>query len=488
MRELCVAEGITFRYFKKSKRNILENVSLSFQEGEVTVILGNSGCGKSTLASVLCGLYPENGGFLENGKIIVGGKKLAGMACGERSRYISQMFQNPDLQFCMDNLREELRFCLENQCVPREEMDEKIGAFSEKYGVNSLLDQSFASMSGGEKQKAALCCLLLINPRVMVLDEPFANLDGTSREAYLALLMKKVKEEGTTVIAIDHRAENWLHVADRFLVMGQKGEVLQERIPAGELCQWREYLVEQGLNDPFEEIKPPARQEKGVQEENCILKLENVSIFHNRKKHGEPVLSGITLRASAGEMIACLGPSGGGKTSLFLTLLGQKPYTGSIFLDGTGEIKRMKHKDLFRRIGIVFQNPGNQFITVSVLDEVKESLKIWKKESDETADQEARELLASYGLEHCVKYSPYMLSQGQQRRLGVLAMLAGGQRILLMDEPTYGQDGRTTRAIMEQMKERTKEGLTVIFSTHDEAVAYRYADRIWRVEKGGVRQ
>lgn len=498
MQEFCMAEGITFRYFEQSRRNILEHVSLSFKKGEVTVILGNSGCGKSTLASVLCGLYPENGGFLESGTVRIDGRELNGMDYGERSRYIAQMFQNPDLQFCMDNLREELRFCLENRCVPREEMDEQIERLSEKYGTSHLLDRPFFRMSGGEKQKAALCCLLLLNPRVMVLDEPFANLDKDARMSYMELLMKKVKEEETTVIAIDHRAENWTQTADRFLVLGEKGQVLKEGIPAGELYEWRDYLTAQGLNDPFSSGKAPAerkaREDKAAGE--SMIRLENVSVFHNRKKSVSPVLSGISLSAERGTMTACLGPSGGGKTSLFLALLGQKPYTGSMRLwmdkgteissgpDAYVELNRMKDRDLFARIGIVFQNPGNQFITMSVLDEVKESLKIWKKESEGSAALEAKELLALYGLEHYGKYSPYMLSQGQQRRLGVLAMLAGGQSLLLLDEPTYGQDGRTTRAIMEQMKARTREGLTVVFSTHDEQVAYEYADKIWHVEEG----
>ncbi len=480
MSAVCKAEGITFRYFEQSTRNILENVSLSFESGEVTVILGNSGCGKSTLAAVLCGLYPENGGYLDSGKVFVDGKDISSLSIRERSRYISQMFQNPDLQFCMGNLRDELRFCLENTGTPTEEMDTLIQDFAKRFGVEALLQQPFPSLSGGEKQKAALCCLLLLNPKVMILDEPFANLDHQAAMQFLDLLKKKTADEQTSVIVIDHQAENWLTAADRFLILGEKGEVIRERIPADQLREEQALLQKLGLSDPFE----TTQKKKAVQTEGAVvLSLQNASIHH--RSHGPALLKKLSLEARKGQMIALLGPSGSGKTSLLLTLLGQKPYEGSITLMGK-ELKTIRKRNLFSRIGIVFQNPGNQFIAPTVLGELLESLRIWKKQSGEEAEQEARRLLASYGLHHYVQYSPYMLSQGQQRRLGALSMLAGGQAILLLDEPTYGQDGGTTRAMMDQMQQRVQDGLTVIFSTHDERLAREYADKQWRVRGGTI--
>ncbi len=478
MTDYCVAEGITFRYFENTKRNILEDASFSFAKGETVVLVGNSGCGKSTLAAVLCGLYPENGGFLAGGKISIDGRDLGDMPFSERCREISMVFQNPDLQFCMSNLREELYFCLENISVPREKMETIVDDFVQEFHAEELLDRPFSQLSGGEKQRAALYCILLLNPRVLVLDEPFANLDTKSREEFLRVLHDKVKIQQTTIIAIDHHASNWQNTADRYLLLGEKGSLAAE-LGAEELEENREEFFALGLNDPIKEV--PKKKQTGTEIVSPLLVLDDAAIYH--KNCRKPQLAGVSLTCAPGEMVACLGASGGGKTSLFLALLGQKKYRGTILLDQR-ELKSYKKKELFSKVGIVFQNPANQFLSGTVLDEMKQSIHAWDGKTDEKAEEAARELLKDYQLHGYAKYSPYMLSQGQQRRLGVLLMISGGQKLLLLDEPTYGQDGRATKIIMEQMRERCKTGLSVIFTTHDEALAYTYGDRIWRVEKG----
>lgn len=182
-------------------------------------------------------------------------------------------------------------------------------------------------------------------------------------------------------------------------------------------------------------------------------------------------------------MTAVLGPSGTGKTTTFLSVLKQHPYTGRILFQGR-DIAKMKSKELYRHIGIVFQNPANQFVTQNVEDEVCVGLRLWEPGlSDEACRQRAEELLDRYGLKRQRRYSPYMLSQGQQRRLAVLSVLAGGQELLLLDEPTYGQDARSVNAIMEHLREKVEqEGLTVIFITHDTELAAAWADKIYRLE------
>ena len=145
----CLIDDVTFRYFEKSERNILEHFSLSIKEGETVVILGDSGCGKSTLANLICGLYPENGGFLINGSVKIDGIEIKNLPPRKRREKISIVFQNPDLQFCMSNLRDELRFCLENAAVDAKEMDRRIEAFAAAYSISSLLDRPFQTLSGG---------------------------------------------------------------------------------------------------------------------------------------------------------------------------------------------------------------------------------------------------------------------------------------------------------------------------------------------------
>lgn len=494
---------------------MLENVNLSFEEGKVTVLLGNSGCGKSTLAAVLCGLYPENAGYLESGRIVIDGVDMEKLSFRERCRYTVQMFQNPDLQFCMKDLREELYFCMENIRVPREEMAARAESTAEKYGAADLLDKPFAVLSGGEKQRAALVCLLLLDPKILVLDEPFANLDEISTKRYLDVLKKKIAENRTTVIVIDHKASNWLDLADRYVVLGEKGSVLRENISPVDLASEREFFRSAGLLDPFavpqrkhvaphggedareageafaangEHAETTAQTEPGGcghDDRESVISLTNVTIYHNKKVS---VLTDVNLHCRKGEMIAVLGPSGMGKTSLFLTLLSQKKYTGSLRVNGE-ELNRMKKGEIFNRVGIVFQNPAHQFITTNVQKEVALSLRIRKGLAEEEAEERALPLLEEFDLRPFRQFSPFMLSQGQQRRLGVLTMLAGGQDILLLDEPTYGQDGRTTRAIMDRCQKLSEEeGITVLFSTHDKELAREYADRFWIVEGGSAHE
>ena len=452
---VCIVDDVTFRYFEKSERNILEHFSLDIKEGETVVILGKSGCGKSTLANIICGLYPENGGFLINGSVKIDGLEIKDVPPRERREKISAVFQNPDLQFCMGNLRDELRFCLENAAFDADEMDSRIEAFADAYSVSSLLDRPFSTLSGGEKQKASLCAAMILKSKVLVLDEPFANLDKVSRNSFLDLLEKKrLEDPETTIIAIDHKAENWIGFTPRWIVLGDKGRIVSDGAAYPSLKTYEDYFA------------PPVSHKS--QSAKPFLILNEASIRPSKKE--KPILKTAGLSIKPGDMIALLGPSGSGKTTLFLTLLGIKPYEGSIIIDGK-ELRKQKRKDIYKNIGIVFQNPSNQFIASTVQDEAK------------PAD---KELLESFGLANYSRYSPYMLSQGQQRKLGVISMIAGKQRLLLLDEPTYGQDVKSTASIIRSLTERTEKGLSVIFSTHDEELASIYADRIWRISNGRI--
>ena len=207
---------VVFRYLENGKRNILDHTDLDVAAGTLTVIMGSSGCGKSTLAAVAAGLYPENGGYLQGGDIRLFGHDLKGLDPQKRAAYLTVLFQNPDLQFCMDTLRAEMRFCLENICVPACEMDKKIETAAAELQIADLLDRTLTTLSGGEKQKAALACLYLLESRCILLDECFANLDEAEAKRLLPMLIK-MKAAGRTLIAIDHKADLWLEPRGRML-------------------------------------------------------------------------------------------------------------------------------------------------------------------------------------------------------------------------------------------------------------------------------
>ena len=502
----CMLElrDVVFRYNPHGKRNILDHLSLSISDKRITVITGRSGCGKSTLAAVSAGLYPENGGFLEGGGILLYGRPVADMNPQERAKYLTVMFQNPDLQFCMRTLRKEMEFCLENLCIPASEMDQMIQEAAENLGITELLDKPLSVLSGGEKQKANLACLFLIKSNCIFLDEPFANVDESSA-LDLIKQIEMMHDAGFSFVVIDHRLDYWLPVADEIIVLGSGGQVMRRDINKKNLEAHNDFLHDMGLlfdvlirKDPNSQIGPESAgktlnfDENALTEDDdtrdCAVRFSNVTIRTentkwNRKEMGEILLEEADAVFENGKMTAILGPSGSGKTTALLSILKQHSFSGIIEVEGEN-LAHCRRKELYRKIGIVFQNPANQFISQNVQEEIELSIRQWNRNiAKEQCSKKAIELLAEFGLDSYRRYSPYMLSQGQQRRLAVLSVLAGGQRILLLDEPTYGQDHLSTVAIMDSVADKVeREELTVIFITHDRKLALEYADCIYKLE------
>ncbi|MCR5692343.1 MAG: ATP-binding cassette domain-containing protein [Eubacterium sp.] len=472
------ADHVTFRYLEGGQA-ILEDVSLTIPAGKITVLMGSSGCGKSTLASVLCGLFPENGGSLDSGEITLFGDRLTDLSLQQRARTITMMFQNPDLQFCMKTLREELYFCLENLQVKPELMEKMSVKAVRLMETEDLLDRELFSLSGGEKQRAMLTCLHLLDARCIILDEAFANLDPSGVRDLLGLL-EKMCQEGKTILAIDHMCDHWLEVAHRFVILGKGGKVLEEIEDPKKLPDYQELFAREGIAYPG--IWQEKRSEQG--EPEAALSLDNFSL-----KNGQDLLFQGSLDFPKGKISAILGRSGCGKTSFLMTILKQRAYEGSLFfcLDSEKkEVRKMKEKECFSFVSMAFQNPSNQFVTQNVLAEVEDGMEGISPEEDK---KRALELLDSCQLRPYQNYSPYMLSQGQQRRLAVLSVLSAGQRLLLLDEPTYGQDYKSARALMDLIVEKVeKKGLTVLMTTHDRGLARAYGDKLYLVEDKTIRE
>ena len=486
MNNILVAKNITYKYFAESKKNILENAAISLKEGSVTLLTGKSGCGKSTLAYILAGLYPENGGVLVSGEVSIAGVNIHTIPPSKRVAYVSMMFQNCDLQFCMHNLYQELLLCLENIGVTKEDMADEIEQAVTLLGVEELLYRNFNTLSGGEKQKCALCCILILKSKCIILDEAFANVDDTAAKEIIQLLCRT----GRTILAIDHNTALWEGRYseridfDNTTAINHRVEFSASEQTKGGECEMvakplegyeeeNEEDYEEDYEDGYAAVLGKGRKiGKNAVGDDIILRTEGLTI------------QGINypdMIFYKGSITAILGASGCGKTTFFKSLIKQHKYDGSIRLAGR-ELKQIRKGELFSRCGIVFQNPGNQFLSLSVFDEILFSVIKWNKHKGERWQKEkTMELLESFELARYKKYSPYMLSQGQQRRLAVLSMLAGEQQILLLDEPTYGQDYENIYTIMDLLKEKTKQGLTILFNTHNERVAMDFSDQIIRL-------
>lgn len=460
MKKVLSCKDIEFKYQINSKNSIVGGFSYDFLEGKVYLISGFSGCGKSTLAYILAGLYPEHKGVLSKGKVLLLNRDILEYLPNDRVKEIMMMFQNSDAQFCMEKVKDEIIFCLENIEFPVEKMDKLVEKVLTEMEILYLKDRELSSLSGGEKQKVALAIILAISPKIIILDEPFANVDYESSQEIIKKLKRLNEEKKTTIIAIDHRISLWKDIDYEFLYLG-KG------------CK---FLANNSYFELEDSEKIKENREILKNKKEVILELENISVGYGEKT----LLENCSLIAREGEIISLIGKSGVGKSSLLLNVAGlTKIKSGTIKLLGK-DIRKWKTKEILKNIGIVFQNPQNQFITYKVLDELIFSMKQNEKDEKKLLEK-AEELLRQFNLYEYRNYSPFALSQGQQRKVAVLSMLAGNQKILLCDEPTYGQDNRTSREIMEYLKKRAEEGLTIVIVSHDRNLVYEYSNSIYEI-------
>ena len=467
MKEVLKCEDIVFKYRETSKENIIDGFTYSFNKGEIYLITGFSGCGKSTLANVIAGLYPSSKGILFKGEIRLFGKEISEYPPEKRVEYIMMMFQNADTQFCMDIVRDEIIFCLENIAFPVKKIDEVVESVLKKIGIEYLKYRKISSLSGGEKQKLSLACILAVSPEIIILDEPFANVDYESSQEIVNILKNINREKEVTIIAVDHRISLWKDIDYTLLHLGKGCSFVDKNID--------KYLVD--IIDEEEYRNNFSKRYKDFEERKDAVAVENLDISYKK----ELILKDINLAIKEGGITSIIGKSGTGKTSLLKAIAGiYKISHGNIKIFGT-DIKKIKDKVFINNIGIVFQNPQNQFITYKVIDEIMFTMRNrYPKEDEKLLVEKSENLLKEFELYKYRNFSPFSLSQGQQRKLAVLSMLGAGQKIILCDEPTYGQDNKTSIEIMEFLKRKAiEENITVVMVSHDKNLVFRYSDFIY---------
>ena len=459
-------ENLSFTY-SEERRDTISQFNAEFPADRVTILTGPSGCGKSTLLYLAAGIYPHNAGALRGGRVMVEGENPAALLPQKRCSLVGMMFQNPELQFCMDTVRNELIFCLENIAVPAEQFESKIRDALEFCEIPHLEHRALNSLSGGERQKAMLACLTAIHPKWLLLDEPFANIDEASARHIARKLRQLHDERGTGILAVDHRLDHWLGIADSVRVY-RDGEILEADLDA-------ENLERLGVIAPGVSYRPeiPERRSGDV-----VLTLENLSLRHG----GERILENVNASFCRGGIYAIVGESGCGKSSLFGALSGLYQYDGSAKL-GRSDLRKLKKKEL-GAVGFVTQSPQDQFVADTVRQEILLSLR-----SQPDAMEQSEAILRRIGLWAYRDVSVYVLSQGQQRRLGVAALLAYPCRVLVCDEPTYAQDRANTIELMNSLCRAAREqNLALIFSTHDRQLARDYADEILELKGGRLHE
>ncbi|MFV0352567.1 MAG: ABC transporter ATP-binding protein [Oscillospiraceae bacterium] len=457
-------------WYDKNTAPVMNKVDMQVYENEALMLMGPSGSGKSTLAYCAAGLYPEYAGQIEGCFTTQDGEDIAALTPNKRAGWVSMMFQNPDDQFCMDTVENEIAFALENIGYA-EDFKPRIQELLGLVGLQGLQSSQLATLSGGTKQKVALASALAAKPGLLVLDEPFANIDPQAAHEIAAKLKLLAKELAFSLLIVDHRLDYWADIATRILILGKDGKWEEEGLAVSDLQTKQKRLDRLGLFGT-EISYPHFSKNTAMYFENKVpaATAKNLCAGYGKSK----VLQALNFTIEAGSITAVMGPNGSGKTTLLWALAGLIKHKGDLHTAAP--------------VGVVFQNPGYQFLTLNVLDEIVYTLRTAKPGMrDEEYTQKARQFLAEFGLEEQAKKSPYMLSQGQQRRLAVLTMLAGQQKLLLLDEPTYAQDKKGTLFIMERLIKRVYgEGLTAVIATHDPYLARAYAHRILYMQQGAI--
>jgi energy-coupling factor transporter ATP-binding protein EcfA2 len=390
---------------------------------------------------------------------------------------VGLVFQDPSRQLVMDRVGDDVAFGLENLGWPREAMLARVPVALDAVGLGGMAERIALELSGGQRQRLALAGVLAPEPPILVLDEPTANLDPAAARAFLAGL-DRLRAEGRTLVLVEHRVDAAWPLADLVLALGEDGAPLAVGTPDAVLAE-RPRLHAAGIWLPGDDPAPPPRSRRGpTTAAGDRLVAEDVTFAYEPAR---PVLRGVDLRVGAGERLALVGPNGSGKSTLGRLLVGLlRPDAGGIRLDGR-DPAGMSAADVARAAGYVFQEPERQFLTQRVRDEVLLGLRPAEGARADAVMDRLGLPLATFG-----ERSPYRLSGGEQRRLSLATALVREPSVLVLDEPTFGQDRHGYDGLLELLADGVPPMTTVIAATHDERFVADATDRVVRLEDGVI--
>jgi len=476
--------NLSVRFYHRAEQ-ILQDITFSIERGEKVLILGPSGSGKSTLISALAGIIPEQVEAEISGEVF-------------RSSHAGVMFQEPDSQFCMLHVDEEIAFSLENQSIPRSEMEAIISDLMNQVGLKIDRKTPIETLSGGMKQRLALACLLALKPEVLFLDEPTAQLDPAGRKEIFDLLKQLSEKTNQTMVLIEHVLDGCVEWMDRVVIVNEGGRIIADGKPEEILLHYHHEMKAAGIWQPklfpykWEDVveneshplaiklsKKPHTEPQVRRKEDTLIRTENVQIGYGKKT----IVEELNLNIHKGEWVSIVGANGSGKSTLLKSLIRLVSIKkGKIYFQNT-ELRKWSDRELYEKAGFVFQNPELQFITDTVFEEIAFGGR-QRKWPDEEVHTKSMQLLQEFGLEEHQKLHPFTLSLGQKRRLSVATMLLFDQPLLLLDEPTFGQDEQTANELIKRLKERQEQGTTIVMITHDMDLVDAYSDQVILLNEG----
>ena len=494
----------TFKY-RSQVEPTLRHVNLTINAGEKVLIVGPSGSGKSTLAHCINGLVPFSFPGESTGSLTVSGKDPAKEGIFGMSKLVGTVLQDTDGQFIGLTVAEDIAFALENDCVPQEELFQRVDEVAETVDVKFLLDHAPTELSGGQKQRVSMAGVMIDDVDILLFDEPLANLDPATGKWAIDLIDKISKTTGKTVLIIEHRLEDALYRdVDRIVVVGE-GEIVADMKPDELLCT--DVLEKEGIREPLYitalkhagctvkpetlpqhiesmELAPYREKVQGWfqkaelpperQRTESMLEVEGLSFSY---VPGKKVLQDINFRIEKGEMVSIVGKNGAGKSTLSNLICGFiTPNSGKILLEGE-DISGLSIKERGEVIGLVMQNPNQMISKPMIFDEVALGLAV-RGVPEEEIKERVHETLKICGLYPFRNWPVSALSFGQKKRVTIASILVMNPRVLILDEPTAGQDFRHYTEIMEFLKDINERlGITIIMITHDMHLMLEYTDR-----------
>ena len=515
-------DHVTYTYWNRTEPT-LHDISVRIEGGSLSILVGPSGSGKSTFCAVMNGIIPHlSGGKLE-GQILVDGRNTRDLEVKDLALTVGQVFQDPETMFATLSVEDELAFGPENLRFPPLQIRERVEELLNETGLTDHRKDVVWDLSGGQLQKLGLACVLAMGPQVIVLDEPTANLDPAATSSVHELVLN-LCAKGVTVLLVTREADELLAQADQLIVLndghlvdaGPPRDVLRRhgRFMLEELGIWLPETVEIGIqlnvagklgdsaipitvsetvaviqhvakpDGPKVEVAPPRTEVcSRVASTTPLILAHQIGYTYPNGTHA---LDSVSLSVQAGEWVMILGRNGAGKSTLARMLVGLlKPQSGTLTLFGEDAHKWNVEK-LAAHISLVFQNPEHQFLTDTVRDEIGYSLLSQGITSSAEIEGRTDAALEMLGLQEVGEVHPFALSAGLKRRLGVATMLVGNPRVLVVDEPTYGQDKNMTRTLMSRMQEIRSRGVSVIMITHDMRLVQEYGERAIVMSEGSL--
>ena len=503
MNNIIEFNNFSFKYFSQ-KNPTLKNINLKIKQGEKILIAGLSGSGKSTLGNCINGLIPFVYNGTINGEILINGKKADKMSVAELSKMVGTVLQDSDGQFVGLNVGEDIAFAMENDCIEQSEMKQRVLDISKKIEISDILSQAPSELSGGQKQRVSLAGVMVDDVRILLFDEPLANLDPATGQNTIELIDEISKKTGATIIIIEHRLEDVLHRHVDRVVLFEDGRIIEDCNPNKLLAS--DILLKTGIREPLyltackyagidikEENAPgyieemvlseddkaklkkwvKANQDNEKIDDNTVLEVKNLTFSYDETKK---VVNNVSFKVNKGEMLAIVGKNGAGKSTISKLLAGFiHEDEGQILLNN----RDIKDDTIFERgqkIGLVLQNPNQMICNTMIFDEVAYGLRNMHIDED-TVIKRVEETLKVCGLYEFRKWPISALSYGQRKRVTIASIIAMQPEIIILDEPTAGQDYKHYTEIMNFLKELNSKGFTIIMITHDMHLMLEYCSR-----------